>query len=591
MSSIPAESIFARAPNDSATAARAPALRSELPSNDRSRGDTAPPFEGHLRRANSPPNDSRAVSAESNVESPVAKPIRNGVTAVSDSRASDEHAPHGRETDNVATDEGIPAGADGQWNNNAERPDRGASVTANDAEPTANENPNVEPGERKKSPRAKEHSVSVTSLNLTTPAIPTIAAADPKDNVADGDSTDAEAPDVAIVGGARAKNARAVQATPAPAASAPYATSPNSIDAVFVGETPAESAPTPGLVASDALVAEQSPPTINSSANGAVAKHQSTSAKSTAGSDSSQVALATSANQAEGEIAVVGQQTSDDGATADDQRRPKRDTALKTKSDSNAASSNHLGDGERARPQGVDERSFASTVNSATILASATQDQVSRDTVPTAIDHTRRPTPGLAPSGRSDSTDAKVVHPTGVGGGESSALRSSSGTVTGSGASTSGTNAPAQLSELDRVRFVQRVSRAFQTAIDRGAPLRLRLSPPELGALRLEVSLRDGAMSARIEAESPASHALLIENLPALRERLTEQNIRIERFDVGLLGQSPGQSQEQQSRNAFGERGSPREPGRTSRLDVGANPQQRRVAGDSAGSGHLNVIV
>ena len=55
-------------------------------------------------------------------------------------------------------------------------------------------------------------------------------------------------------------------------------------------------------------------------------------------------------------------------------------------------------------------------------------------------------------------------------------------------------------------------------------------------------------MTAKIEAESTATRKILLDNLPALRERLAEQEIRIEKFEVdvrdqGRGGQSPGWEQ------------------------------------------------
>ena len=47
-------------------------------------------------------------------------------------------------------------------------------------------------------------------------------------------------------------------------------------------------------------------------------------------------------------------------------------------------------------------------------------------------------------------------------------------------------------------------------------------------------------MTARIEAESSAARSLLLDNLPALRERLADQNIRLEQFDVDLMQRQPG---------------------------------------------------
>jgi flagellar hook-length control protein FliK len=93
---------------------------------------------------------------------------------------------------------------------------------------------------------------------------------------------------------------------------------------------------------------------------------------------------------------------------------------------------------------------------------------------------------------------------------------------------------------IDTQRILTRVARAFVMAQDGGGELRLRLSPAELGSLRLEVRVQEGVLQARVEAETPAARTVLIENLPALRERLAEQGVRIERFDVDLMQHSPG---------------------------------------------------
>jgi len=93
---------------------------------------------------------------------------------------------------------------------------------------------------------------------------------------------------------------------------------------------------------------------------------------------------------------------------------------------------------------------------------------------------------------------------------------------------------------VDRVRFVQRVARAFEAIGDRSRTVRLRLSPPELGSLRLEVTVRGGVMNARVEAETATARNLLLDNLGALRERLAQQDIKIDQFNVDLADRSPG---------------------------------------------------
>jgi flagellar hook-length control protein FliK len=90
------------------------------------------------------------------------------------------------------------------------------------------------------------------------------------------------------------------------------------------------------------------------------------------------------------------------------------------------------------------------------------------------------------------------------------------------------------LSEADQTRFVERVARAVRLAEGREGVLRLRLSPPELGSLRLEVRVHHGVLAARLETETSAARSLLVDNLQVLRERLAEQGVRVEQFDVDL---------------------------------------------------------
>jgi flagellar hook-length control protein FliK len=93
---------------------------------------------------------------------------------------------------------------------------------------------------------------------------------------------------------------------------------------------------------------------------------------------------------------------------------------------------------------------------------------------------------------------------------------------------------------IDPARFIGRVSKAFHTAQERGGTLQIRLNPPELGAMRLELTVKDGVMTAALETETASARRVLLEHLPALRDRLTEQNIRVERFDVDVRREGTG---------------------------------------------------
>jgi flagellar hook-length control protein FliK len=117
-------------------------------------------------------------------------------------------------------------------------------------------------------------------------------------------------------------------------------------------------------------------------------------------------------------------------------------------------------------------------------------------------------------------------------------------------------------SGVDRVRFVQRVANAFQTIGNGDGTLRLRLSPPDLGSLKLEVSMQNGVMSARLEAETPQARDLLVDSLPALRERLNEQNIKVDKFDVDLSGQSTGGLPQRSAQDTGYQQNAPQSGGR-----------------------------
>jgi flagellar hook-length control protein FliK len=93
---------------------------------------------------------------------------------------------------------------------------------------------------------------------------------------------------------------------------------------------------------------------------------------------------------------------------------------------------------------------------------------------------------------------------------------------------------------VDRTRFVQRVEGAVRAAQQRDGRIQVRLSPPELGNLKIELAVQNGVMTAKLEAETPAARNALLDNLPALRERLAQQDIRVEKFEVDIRRDSGG---------------------------------------------------
>lgn len=60
--------------------------------------------------------------------------------------------------------------------------------------------------------------------------------------------------------------------------------------------------------------------------------------------------------------------------------------------------------------------------------------------------------------------------------------------------------------------------------------------------MRLELSVKQGVMTAKVETDTAAARQALLDNLPTLRDRLAEQNVRIDRFDVDVR-RDPGGDQ------------------------------------------------
>ncbi|MCL6482514.1 MAG: flagellar hook-length control protein FliK [Firmicutes bacterium] len=84
------------------------------------------------------------------------------------------------------------------------------------------------------------------------------------------------------------------------------------------------------------------------------------------------------------------------------------------------------------------------------------------------------------------------------------------------------------------------MTRAIALAQQRDGEVRLRLSPPELGTLRIELRVQEGVLLVQLHAETEAARSAILDQLPVLRERLADQGIQLERFDVDLLPRHGG---------------------------------------------------
>jgi flagellar hook-length control protein FliK len=81
--------------------------------------------------------------------------------------------------------------------------------------------------------------------------------------------------------------------------------------------------------------------------------------------------------------------------------------------------------------------------------------------------------------------------------------------------------------------LVDQVGRQLSRALLKGDRIiRLRLKPPELGAVKIEMDLKDNVLRLDMIAENSTVKELLLSNVQELRNALTEQGVKIEGLDV-----------------------------------------------------------
>ncbi|HPQ69730.1 MAG TPA: flagellar hook-length control protein FliK [bacterium] len=111
--------------------------------------------------------------------------------------------------------------------------------------------------------------------------------------------------------------------------------------------------------------------------------------------------------------------------------------------------------------------------------------------------------------------------------------------------------APAATTEVT-IENVERVVRMVnqqmvRRAADGGGTMRLRLDPPELGRVKLEVTVEQQHVRAQAVVESGQVRQVLMEHLPDLKQQLAQQGMQLDQFDVA----EQAVDQHQQSRFAF----------------------------------------
>jgi flagellar hook-length control protein FliK len=116
----------------------------------------------------------------------------------------------------------------------------------------------------------------------------------------------------------------------------------------------------------------------------------------------------------------------------------------------------------------------------------------------------------------------------------------------------------------------------------RGGVMKMRLDPPELGELRIQMTIARGIVSADFQASSPQAHALLEKSIAALRSALEGQGLAVDRLTVhmsstGSTGHSSSAGQDDSGQQQPGQ-----QQGARSHADAGQGESRGRQEGDGS---------
>lgn len=134
--------------------------------------------------------------------------------------------------------------------------------------------------------------------------------------------------------------------------------------------------------------------------------------------------------------------------------------------------------------------------------------------------------------------------------------------------------------------ILARVVRGMQGALhQQGGAVTMRLTPPELGTIRIELAMQQGTVSARLHTENDSVRQLLTDQLTQLRAGLERQGLTVERLTVQTqqtmpsFSQQPGQDGSHgdgRSRGEYTPQGQRDARSHDDRQDQPDRPSQRR---------------
>ncbi|WP_339732178.1 flagellar hook-length control protein FliK [uncultured Gimesia sp.] len=98
--------------------------------------------------------------------------------------------------------------------------------------------------------------------------------------------------------------------------------------------------------------------------------------------------------------------------------------------------------------------------------------------------------------------------------------------------STTPVGPPVDVKQVEQL--VERVVESVRQSQSTGQQLKIRLSPPELGTLQIEVSLKNGEYTAKLEVQNSRTQKVINDSIAQLKEALIKTGVSLDRIDVHI---------------------------------------------------------
>jgi flagellar hook-length control protein FliK len=131
--------------------------------------------------------------------------------------------------------------------------------------------------------------------------------------------------------------------------------------------------------------------------------------------------------------------------------------------------------------------------------------------------------------------------------------------------------------------LVDRVTNSLRVGFDNGGQLRMRLEPPAIGKVQVEVAAGDSGVTARLEVQTPAARQALLDNISLLHTAISQTGASVNRIEVVVAPQTKEDAPRDQQSNSGGQQQASQQDSSSGGSQNQKNGQQRnQTAGKSS---------